>query len=116
MKRSPLKRGTSQIKRSPLKPVSDKRKEVNQQRQEAMIAHFGRRATWKCQIGDIIGTPCFGAVNGHEILSRARSGQSDANLLDMSGILLACNHHNGWIEDNPTKAHELGLTKHAWEA
>jgi len=116
LKRTPLKQGESKLERKPLKPVSEKRKEVNKKRKEAMIAHFGKRELWQCQIGDVIGTPCFGAVNGHEILSRARSGQSDANLLDMSGILLACNHHNSWIEDNPTKAHELGLTKHDWEA
>jgi len=107
---------SSSLKRSSLKPVSDKRKAVNAQRKEAMLTHFGKRELWKCQMRDIIGTPCFGDVNGHEILSRARSGQSDANLLDVSGIILACNHHNSWIEDNPKKAHELGLTKHSWEA
>ena len=111
---SPLK-ATQPMKRSALKPMSDKRRAVNVQRKEAMLAHFGKRETWKCTVKDIIGTPCFGEINGHEILSRARSGQSDANLLDMSGIILVCNHHNSWIEDNPKRAHELGLTKHSWE-
>jgi precorrin-3B methylase len=103
------------MKRTRLNPVSDKRKEVNRQRKEAMLEHFGKRETWVCSVREIIGTPCFGDVNGHEILSRARSGQSDKNLLDMSGIILVCNHHNSWIEDNPKKAYELGLTKHAWD-
>ena len=81
-----------------------------------MIEHFGDPRTWKCQVGAIIGDKCYGAVHGHEILSRARAGRTDENLLDMSGILLACDYHNGWIEDNPKKAHELGLAIHAWEA
>lgn len=114
--RKPLERKPSALKRSSLKPMSDKRRAVNVQRKEAMLAHFGKRETWKCTVKDIIGTPCFGEINGHEILSRARSGQSDANLLDMGGIILVCNHHNSWIEDNPKRAHELGLTKHSWEA
>ena len=116
LKRKPLERKPTQMKRTRLNPISDKRREVNTKRREAMLEHFGKRETWKCSVREIIGTPCFGDVNGHEILSRARSGQSDANLLDMSGIILVCNHHNSWIEDNPTKAHELGLTKHSWEA
>jgi len=122
MKRTPLKRtpfkktNSTGLKRTALKPVSDKRRAVNALRREAMEAHFGKRETWKCQVGELWGTPCFGAVNGHEILSRSRAGRTDANLLDMSGIILACNHHNSEIENYPIKAHELGLTKHSWEA
>ena len=111
-----MNRGTSQMKRTPMKPMSDKRREVNARRKVAMVEHFGDPKTWKCQIGEIIGSPCFGEVHGHEILSRSRSGRKDENLLDMSGILLACDYHNGWLEDNPKVAHELGLTKHSWEA
>ena len=37
------------------------------------------------------------------------------SILDISNIVLACDYHNGWIEDNPKKAHELGLTVHSWE-
>ena len=115
LKRTPMKRSSAPMARKALKPISDKRREVNAKRKEAMLVHFGKREFWKCQMRDIIGTPCFGAVNGHEILSRARSGQRDANLLDMSGIMLACNHHNEWCESHPKEAHELGLTKHSWE-
>jgi len=113
--RSSSPKSPQPMKRSTLKPMSDKRKAVNVKRKEAMLAHFGPRETWKCTVRDIIGTPCFGDINGHEIKSRARAGRTDENLLYMSGIILVCNHHNSWIEDNPTKAHELGLTKHSWE-
>lgn len=113
--RSSAPKSAQPMKRSAIKPMSDKRKAVNVKRKEAMLDHFGSRETWECTVQGIIGTPCFGEINGHEILSRARAGRSDENLLDMSGIILVCNHHNSWIEDNPTKAHELGLTKHSWE-
>jgi len=103
------------IARTPIKQVSDKRKTINQQRKEAMLAHFGKRETWKCQGQEVFPHKCFGSINGHEITSRARAGRTDANLLDMSGIILLCDWLNGWLEDNPKQAHELGLTKHSWE-
>ena len=103
------------MKRTQLRPVSKKRLEVNRKRKELMIAYFGPEKSWKCQIGVLIGTKCFGEVHGHEILSRSRSGRTDENLLDISNIVLACDYHNGWIEDNPKQAHELGLTVHSWE-
>ena len=110
-----MKRGNSQMKRTQMKPMSDRRKKVNQQRREKMIAHFGDPKKWTCQLAPLIGTPCFGEIHGHEILKRSRAGRTDENLLDMSNIMLACNHHNGWVEDYPELAHELGLTKHSWE-
>lgn len=114
-KQKQLERKPSALKRSSLKPMSDKRRAVNVQRKEAMLAHFGKRELWKCQGQDRFPHKCFGEINGHEILSRARSGQSDANLLDMSGIILVCNWLNSYIEDNPKWAHEMGFTKHSWE-
>ena len=113
LKRTPMKQ--TPMKRTPLKPVSDRRREVNKQRKEALLAHFGPREKWVCAVSNLIPTRCFGEINGHEILSRARAGRTDENLLDMSGIILVCNHHNSWIEDNPAEAHALGLTKHSWE-
>jgi hypothetical protein len=115
LKRTPMKRTSAPMKRTRLNPVSDKRREVNAKRKEAMLAHFGKSETWKCMGQDKFPHKCFGEINGHEILSRARSGQSDANLLDMNGIITICNWLNSYIEDNPTWAHEMGFTKHSWE-
>jgi hypothetical protein len=111
-----MNRGGSQMKRSTLNPISDKRRKVNELRKIAMVQHFGDPRTWKCQGGSLIGDKCYGEVHGHEVLSRSRSGRKDENLLDMSGVLLLCDYHNGWVEDNPKKAHELGLSIHSWEA
>ena len=79
-----------------------------------MEQHFGPRESWVCEGRGVIDTPCFGPINGHEVKSRSRYG-SDKSLLDMDNIKLLCNYHNGWVEDNPQLAHELGLAKHSWE-
>jgi hypothetical protein len=113
--RKPMARKPSVLKRTRINPMSEKRKTVNRQRQEAMLAKFGKRETWKCMGQDIMPHKCFGEIHGHEILSRSRSGQSDKNLTDMDGIITICDWLNGWIEDNPSKAYLLGFTKHSWD-
>jgi hypothetical protein len=121
MRRTPLKRtpfkktNSTGLKRTALKPVSDKRRAVNALRREAMEAHFGKRETWKCQGQDRFPHKCLGGINGHEILSRSRAGRTDENLLDMSGIITICDWLNTYIEDNPKWAHEMGFAKHSWE-
>ena len=95
-----------------------------------MADHFGPEVLWRCIFqGDTtrivymvddenrlvdVGE-CFGAVSGHEILKRSRSG-ADANLLDMENVRLLCSAHQTWVEDNPDAAHSIGLAKHSWEA
>ena len=116
MKRSELKRGTSQMKRSEwrparkaIRPVSKRRARVNRERARNQLIAWGPRP-WVCELGPVIGTPCFGEVNGHELLKRSRSGK-DSNLTDVSGQMRACEHHNGWVEMWPIEAEALGLSK-----
>lgn len=104
------------MKRSRIKPISDRRRKLNVERHRRLEEKYGPSEFWECEIGPIIGTPCFGDVHGHEILSRERSGRRDENLLDLGGIKLACNHHNGWVDLHDKEANALGLSKHAWEA
>lgn len=110
------------VKRSPLKPVSEKRKALNRERKELMEQAFGPRDTWKCQWGTAIRfaavavpasmMPCHGDINGHEVLKRSRGG----SITDMTNVLTLCNYHNDLIEQEPLMAEHLGLSKHAWEA
>ena len=55
--------------------------------------------------------PCLGDVNGHEIVKRSQGG----SIVDMDNVVLLCNKHNLWVEDNPLEAHTLGLMRHLWE-
>lgn len=115
MRRVGLKRGTGGLlrraynpsARSSLRPVSRKRQRVNRVRRQNLEEAFGPRETWRCQVRDWTNTivqPCFGAVNGHGIKTRARGG----SITDTNNIILLCNRHN-------EQAPSLGLTVHSWE-
>ena len=97
------------MKRSRPKPVSDRRRGENAERARLLLQRFGPKDHWSCGYG----APafCFGPVNGHEILKRSRGG----SILDMDNVVLLCDYHNGWCEDHPLLAHEMGLARHAWE-
>jgi hypothetical protein len=104
------------MKRSRINPVSAKRKIENAQRKVLMLEKFGPRDGWKCSIPRYEtppGTPpCYGYVNGHEILKRSRGG----SIIDMANVVLLCDLHNDWVEMNPTWAHDVGLAAHNWES
>lgn len=99
------------MKRSPLRPVSKKRAKANVERRKVLIEKYGLPDTWSCELQAIIGTTCAGAIHGHELLKRSRGG----SITDPDNIMLACDFHNGWVEDFPSLASELGLSKHSWE-
>jgi hypothetical protein len=107
-------------KQTRIKPVSKRRRQVSPQRARALEARFGPQEWWRClvrddsRLFDAMGE-CFGSVHGHEILKRSRAGRTNANLLNMDKVVLLCHHHNGWVENFPIEANELGLADH-WEA
>ena len=104
------------MKRSRIRPVSEKRKALNIERRKILEATFGPRDTWRCALRD---TPqalvafgaCFGSVNGHEVLKRSQGG----SITDPENIIMLCNHHNSEVENQPIRAHEFGLMRHVWE-
>jgi hypothetical protein len=107
--------------RKPIRRKSKHRAKIDRQRALLMLEYFGPRP-WKCYmhgvwtiaLGIDVG-PCYGRVDGHEVLKRSRAGSTDENLLDMAGIRLLCSRHNTWIEDHPPEATRLGLADHAWD-
>lgn len=80
-----------------------------------MEATFGPPDTWHCTLwGDprvLVMGPCHGPIHGHELLKRSQGG----SITDMENIILLCDYHNGWIENEPAKAYAWGLTRHPWE-
>ena len=104
------------MKRTRIKPVSDKRRAVNVERRRMLEQTFGKRESWRCSLRD---TPsalaafgaCFGEVNGHEVLKRSQGG----SIVDPENIVLLCNHHNSQVEMFPVEAHKFGLMRHVWE-
>lgn len=131
MKRVPLRRSTKPLKRTRLRPVSERRREVNAERARLQEEAWGPRP-WKCAferyvlaamcvgsvtVNDARSLPqCHGPVAGHEKLSRSRAGRTDANLLNVADQEPLCSLHNEWVESNPVLAHVMGLARHSWEA
>ena len=93
--------------------MSDERAGVNRERSRLQREAWGP-PPWTCALLARVGSTlvtldkegnktgvliptCRGQVHGHEILSRARAGRTDANLLDISKQLPLCNRHNGWL-------------------
>ena len=104
------------MKRSRIKPVSDKRRAVNVERARILEATFGPRDSWRCSLRDtpqalVAFGPCMGTVNGHEVLKRSQGG----SIIDPDNIVLLCNGHNVAVEDHPIEAHAFGLMRHVWE-
>ena len=104
------------LKRSPVNRISQKRQAEMQLRKSLMEETFGPRENWRCTFWLYRSTLmepslCHGNVNGHELLKRSRGG----SITDMNNVVLLCDFHNGWCEDHPSEAHEMGLARHSWE-
>ena len=102
------------MNRTPIRTVSVKRDKENRLRRKLLEEKFGPRP-WKCDVeGNLIALamgPCQGEVNAHELLKRSQGG----SILDMDNVIPLCNYHNGWVEDNPERAHDFGYVIHPWE-
>lgn len=98
--------------RKRIKPVSNARRAENKIR-GAVLADVLMRDGYRCKVRDYLPDVfCLGRLTGHELLSRGRGG----SIINPANIVAACERHNGYLHDNPEKAHALGLLKHAWEA
>lgn len=121
MKRSPLPprrtplRSTSQLSRSRLKPVSDKRRRENTKRREILHATYGQYP--RCQLCDPlrahgIVTGCDGwATDGDELLRRSAGG----SITDPTNVRPVGRLCHIWIGAHPKAAREWGLVASRYE-
>lgn len=110
------------MQRAQVNPVSLKRRNENIVRVQRMRERFGPQETWQCGFENHRLTnwgqhgtkpsSCFGPVFGHEILKRSRGG----SITDMNNVVLLCQYHNGWVEDNPYASEQMGLARHSWDS
>jgi hypothetical protein len=115
VKRTPLKRSTK-----PIRQVSVKRQGENRERARVLLAKYGPKP-WKCRFEEYAATADMalqhwlihsgamkhhGRVNGHE-LKKASAWR--AGRMDPDNVVPMCNFHNGWIEDHPIEAKQIGL-------
>lgn len=52
---------------------------------------------------------CWGRLEIHHKRNRGMGGSLDPAIHDAENLLALCSFHNGWVEDNPRHARELGL-------
>jgi len=107
LKATPAKvRAWQQRTRQPLPATSEKRTKENRVRFTETMPFVRQRDGNRCQLREGFGTPCFGALHGHELLKRSRGG----SITDAAGIVLACDRHNDDVERYPLLAERLGYS------
>ncbi len=106
-RKTKLKSGGDLERKSPVKKQSDRRKGQTAERRRVVDDVIARDGG--C-IPSLVGAPgpCVGPLTAHEVVKRSQ--MRDAHL-DVSNCIASCWFHNGWIEDNPNLARELGLVK-----
>lgn len=107
-----LNRGSSQLKRTPLKQRSEKRSKLMKEERVPLIQALVK-AGFSCEIGPVLdhhgiaeSVNCRNKIEGlHELRKRSAGG----SLVNRNNLIPACIPCNGWVEDYPAVAHELGL-------
>jgi hypothetical protein len=113
VKRTPLKRGDSQLKRtelargsSKLKPRSDKTAKIYREKRAPFVERILEEhpTCQRCEMSP--------STDVHEILTRGRSGgvRSDA-WLDETNVAALCWECHFWVTNHPTEAEEEGWVK-----
>jgi hypothetical protein len=121
-RRTPLKRGGSLARRTPLRSMSRKRSKQQRERYRMVRSELNRRP--RCEAGPLIRglwdemygwqkaeamwatMGCGGrACDVHEPLTRARGG----SITDPTNTVTVCRWCHGWIHQHVEKATQLGL-------
>lgn len=93
-----------------MRRVSKKRAAIQRDRQATVQAVLARDRG--CRAALLVpDVKCWGPLDVHEILTRARGG----SIIDEENCIVVCRRHHDWIGQWPARAAELGLTKHSWE-
>lgn len=112
VRKTPMRRGSSQMKRTRLKPESDKRKAERPLRAEVRVETL-RRAGHQCQARELVPeVACMGVPYTHEVAQRSVSPGSH---LRVELTMAICGAHDDWLCRNIGQAHERGLLVHSWD-
>ena len=110
MKRSPLRRGTSVLRRTRLRRASDKTIARADADREWRTAILERHGGWCFLRGVDPGTfdHCGGPVDAHHIAAKGRWPELRHVL--SNGVAL-CRMHHEWVHNHPREARALGLLR-----
>lgn len=99
----PLRRGSSRLRRTPLRSVSAR--SANRAGERSAAVEQARATHGERCCAGYLGK-CLGPVHGHELIARSRWAEGK---YVAANIVPLCNLHNGWVEDNPAAALLVGL-------
>lgn len=104
LKRTPLQRGSSTLKRTRLSPVSAKQRQRVDDRR-GTVAEALARDRQRCRLLDmLVGHRCAGPITPHHL--RKQSAEHDDSA---ENIVALCAAGNTFVENEPLLAHRLGL-------
>jgi len=103
-----MRRGDSQLKRTPLKQRSEKRTEFMQETRAPTVGALALAGV-RCQIGPLLdqvglGGQCGGVISG---LHERRKRSSGGSLTNPLNLIPACSWCNGQVEDQAGPIREL---------
>lgn len=102
-RKTPIKRGDSQLKRTRIAPRSRKMKAIYTERQQLVRSRVGRPCQMKTPV-------CTGRTETlHERWTRGRSGNTAHAILCPANVVDSCLRCNAWVEENMGLAEEMGL-------
>jgi hypothetical protein len=112
VRRTPLARGTSQLRRTPLAQVGRKTKSKASRR--AACRRTVLRRDVSCRFVQYMGvipgsdwwSPCSGHEDVHEICARSVWPDGD---LEPDNCVLLCRHHHHWLDSHRDLAVRAGL-------
>lgn len=107
-RKKPMKRGSSQLKRAPIKKRSSKMSKVYVERR-ALVERVLREQP-VCAWPDCTRR----STEVHEIKSRARSGSTEHAILCRQNCVGLCHEHHRRVTENPLEAEGMGLSVHSW--
>jgi hypothetical protein len=127
MKRSPIKRGTSQLRRTRIAHTDSKRtrrralaaKSVKRNALDVKFYKFKRarlHVSPYCDICPILrndGVPLESAIHNATELHHIQKLSQGGAYISIRNTIRTCRWANGWVEDNPDHARQLGLVRHA---
>lgn len=112
------------MKRTPLRPISRRRRNQQHARQQVVAQVHDRDRycrfwdyVWDSTArlpGDLATAPkdCCGPLDVHEIIPRSAWA---LGYLEPTNCVLLCRGHHAWVGDNPAEAHRMGLHGFSWE-
>lgn len=106
IRRTPMERGTADLKRSPLKPVSPMRRQENRERR-ALVVRLWPDGRPQC----VVPWCPRPADDLHEPLTRARGG----SITDPDNAVPVCRPCHDWIGAEPVWAYQLDLLVPSWD-